>query len=457
MTVFTVTAFEGVMTRLAPVLFLLLPFAHALTLEASLQAAENRPAVATARIELRDAVINLQRTENDPLAVRNDTLQAEQRLALARANFEQTYYSALQEIAAAYTNVVQGLKGVQVAQKGVAVNETSLEIAQIRLENGSGTQLDLDEARTALNEAQNNLRSSRDNLSVAVNNLESILARELQAENLESISDDYLAQVPELERVLNAAAQHPTVLQAEQQLELAQLNTDLLDPSYASRSQIDGAETGLTNARESVQETKRSFRIQARNLYNSAASAQETYQTEQEALQNANERLQTQRQRFEGGLIARIELSQAELSNLQAELEALQARYGYLTSLLSLQSGTLVDLGGPEVLDVPSTEPIEASAAFGAARGETGSAPTSSPSGSEQEAGSSSGAGGTGTSDTGTSNTGANDTGTNDTGTGSTGTDNSGDEDAQSETTGETPGTDNAADDATGGSQGGNQ
>ena len=441
--------------------FLALPLAHALTLDEALQAAENRPAVSAARIELRDAVINLERVQGDPLAVRNDILQAEQRLALARSSFEQTYYSALGEIASAYTNVLQGLKGVQVAQKGVAVNETSLNIAQIRLDNGSGTQLDLDEARTTLNETQNSLRSSRDNLNVAVNNLESILNRELQAESLEPIPDDYLVQVPELQTVLDAAEEHPTVVQAEQQLELAQLNTELLDPSYASRSQLEGADTGLTNARESVQETKRGFRIQARNLYNSTESAQEAYQTEQEALSNTNERLQTQRQRFEGGLIARIELSQSELSNLQAELEALQARYGYLTSLLELQSGTLVDLSGPEVLDTPSVQAIEASAAFGAARGETGSAPTSSPSesgsGSEQGQGSAEGTGSTGTGNTGTSNTG--NTGTNNTdtsGTGASGTATGSDENTQSETTESSGTTGETGDETTGGSQGGN-
>ena len=335
--------------------------AHALTLEEALGSVSERTAVVTARTELRDAVVNLERVQGDPLAVSSETLQAEQRLALARTTFEQTYYSAVQEVASAYTDVLQARKGLEVAQEGVSVSEASLNIAQIRLQNGSGTQLDLDEARTSFNEAENSFRSSRDNLNVALNNLESILGQEFEASALEPVPDNYLVQIPELERVLNAAEQHPTVLQAEQGLELAQLNLTLLDPSYASRSQIDGAETGVVNAREGLQETERSFRIQARNLFNGTESAQETYRVEQEALKTANERLQTQRERFEGGLIAQIELSQAELSNLQAELEARGARYGYLTSLLNLQAGTFVNLAGPDTLDAPSAAQIEAS------------------------------------------------------------------------------------------------
>ncbi len=368
------------MIRTALVLFVFaLPFAQALTLEESLQAATDRPEVATARTELRDAVVNLERTQGDPLAVRSDTLQAEQRLEIARISFVQTYYGALEEIAGAYTNVLQAKKGTEVAQKGVSVSEASRNISELRLANGSGTQLDLDEARTALNEAQNNLRSSQDNLNVALNNLESILGQEFEAEALKPIPDDYLVQIPELERVLNAAEQHPTVLEAEQRLELSQLNLNLLDPSYASESQIDSAGTGLVNAQEALEETTRSFRIQARNLFNSTENAQETYRVEQEALQNVSARLQTQRQRFEGGLIAQIELSQAELSNIQAELEAQGARYGYLTALLGLQAGTFVDLTGPESLDAPSAARVEASATSSfrwdaASRAQTGSA-----------------------------------------------------------------------------------
>ena len=339
-------------------IFFSAPFAHALTLDEALQAAPNRTSVVTARTELRNAEVNLERVQGDPLAVRSDRLGAEQRFELARASFTQSYYGALEEIQGAYTGVLQARMGVQVAQKGAEVSEKAFQIAQIRVDNGSGTGLDLEEARTSLNEAKDGLRSAQDNLNIALSNLESILSQELAAEDLEGVADDYLVPIPELPRVLEVAAGHPTVLQAEQGLASAQLGSDVLDASYASQTQIEGATTGLTNAREGLRETTRGFRIQARNLYNSAVSAQETYQTQREALQNANARLRTQRQRFEGGLISQIELSQAELSNLQAELSARQARYGYLTSLLALQSGTLVDLAGPATLDAPSPDKI---------------------------------------------------------------------------------------------------
>ena len=432
----------------ASILFLALSLAtaQALTFEEALAGAPERSGVATARIELRDAIINLERTREDPLAVRSDILQAEQRLELARSSFIQTYYAALQEIASAYTGVLQGQKSVAVAQKAAAVSENLLEIAQIRRENGSGTQLDLEEARTSLSEAQSGLRSARDNLSVALNNLETILGRELEPGDLESVPDDYLVQIPVLPTVLSAAEDHPTVVQAEQGLELSQLNTELLDPSYASRSQIDSAGTGLTNAQEGLQETRRSFRIQARNLYNAAESAQETYQVQQEALRNANERLETQRQRFEGGLIARIELSQAELSNLQAELQALGARYGYLTSLLDLQAGTMVELPGPDALDAPSTEAIEAEASFAAAQGETGAAPEGDSAGGAGTSGS-----GAGSSDTSNSSDSSSDT----SGSGTSGSTQGGEEGNAASSEGESAG--DAPGGETGGSQGGNQ
>ena len=112
------------MIRLLPLFFaLMLPLAQALTLDEALQAAPSRTGVVTARTELRNAVANLERVQGDPLAVRADKLSAQQRLALAKVNFTQSYYAALSEIESAYTGVLQARFGVQVAQKAASVSQ----------------------------------------------------------------------------------------------------------------------------------------------------------------------------------------------------------------------------------------------------------------------------------------------------------------------------------------------
>ena len=72
--------------------------AQALTLPEALQSVPERSSVVNAVAELGDARTNLDRVTRDPLAVRADTMQAEQRLALAEASLEQTRYAAQQEL-----------------------------------------------------------------------------------------------------------------------------------------------------------------------------------------------------------------------------------------------------------------------------------------------------------------------------------------------------------------------
>lgn len=331
-------------------------FAQSFSLTDALAETPGRSAVVTARTELQDAAVSQRRVVQDPLAVRSDKLQAEQRLDLARVSFVQTFYAALQEITSAYTGVLQAKTGVAVAQQGVALAEKALEIAQIRFDGGSAVRTEVDEAQVSLDEARNARRSAQDGLNVALSNLEGLLGRELRAAALADVPDDYLVPIPELERVFAASQRHPTLVQAVQGLAGAELAAAVLAPSYASPTQLESAQSALSNARAGADEARRGFRIQVRTLYNNAQNAKESYRVAQETLQNTNERLETERQRYTGGLISRLTLDQAELQSAQAEQNTQGARYAFLDALLGLQSGTLVDLAGPAVLNAPSLD-----------------------------------------------------------------------------------------------------
>jgi len=322
-------------------------FAHALTLEEALQSAPSRPDAVTANLELLNARNDLIRVQGDPLALRIDRVQAEQAVELNLAQLEEAYYSAVLEITQAYTGVLQGRAQLELAYKGMAVAQASLDIAQIRLDNGSATQLDVQEAQVALNDAEKNLTAAQNGLNVSENNLEGMIGQEVAASDLEPVPDPYLAPLPPLAQALEAAQDHPQLLQSRQGLELARIGLDLLDPSYASASQIESSRTQLETTQELVQEAQRGFNLQVRNLFIQAENAQETLQVEQDSLVNARERLTFQQDRLESGLIAEIQLNQAELEFLQTQLSVLQARHGYLVALQQLQEGALISLEGP--------------------------------------------------------------------------------------------------------------
>ena len=332
--------------KLLLIILLLASPALALDLDEALQSAASRPDAVSARLELLNAQNALLRVENDPLALRVDKLSAEQAVRLSEAELEAAYYAAVRDIAEAYAGVLELNQQLENAQKAQNLAQESLRIAQIRLDNGGATPLDVQEAQVGLEDAQKNLLLLEKNQLVALNNLEGLIGQDLSEETLEPVHDTALSALPSLENVQAAAAGHPQMLELEQGLELSQLSLALLDPSYASTSQIEDAQTQLDTTHELAREAQRGFDLQVRNLYIGSESAAETYQVEVASLSNAEERFAFQQDRFEAGLIAQIELGQAELEYLQAELAHTQARHTYLTALADLQAGTLVELTG---------------------------------------------------------------------------------------------------------------
>ena len=331
---------------------LIISLAEALTFEEALSYASQRPDVINARIELQDAESNFQRVNIDPLAVRPDKLQAEHRLELARAELTQKNYASIKEVAQAYTDVLNTRDQVSLAQKGVSLSQQSLRIAEIRVANGSAPRLDLEDAQVDLSDSQKNLQAAQGGLEVAEQNLRGILGGGVDISTLDPIADNYLA-LPTLEQVLAAYNNHPQLVQARHGLELAEMQLDILDPSYTPRSQIDDAKSQLDNARESSQEAQRGYDVQVRNFYSQADNARSAYDVARSDFVNETERLDTQRQRLDSGIISEIDFSQAELNFQSAQNDLNKARHDYLIALLDLQEGAMLGITGATIANIP--------------------------------------------------------------------------------------------------------
>jgi outer membrane protein TolC len=315
-----------------------------LTLPQALSTSNNRSAVVNAQLALNDATLALSRTQADPLALRLQNVQAEQKVAIAQVQLDQAKYQAIADIASGYTQLLEAQASRDLSAFGRDLSNQSLQIAQIRRDKGSATDLEVQEAQNDLEDAENNLLSMEQTVALAKTNLEGLIV--LQVSGLEPIPDNLLVALPALEMVLANLDKLPTLLQANQGIELAALGVDLLDPSYASQQQIDNAKVQLEQARTQGGEARRALELQARSLYNTAKTASETLSIRQDALNNALERQAVEKQRLDAGLIADIQFKQTQLATKQAELAALQARHAYLNALLALQAGTMTPLEG---------------------------------------------------------------------------------------------------------------
>lgn len=324
-------------------LLLLLSGAQALTLAEALGRADDRLVVVNALLELGDSQRALERTRADPLALRLEHTQAEQRLLLAEARLEQARYQAYAEIAAGYTQLLEAQRQLELAESAQALSAQSLEIARIRFERGSATALDVRDAENALNDTANTVAAARQGVALARSNLQGLTGLEIDA--AEPVAFDFATfELPPFEQVETGLMRHPTLLQATLGLELARLGRDLLDPAYASASQIEAADLQILQAEGSVREARRGLDLQARSLHNAAVNAERSLVIAREGFETTLAREQIERQRLEAGLIADISFRQTQLSSRQTALSVLQAEHALLRALLDLQAGTLLPI-----------------------------------------------------------------------------------------------------------------
>jgi outer membrane protein, heavy metal efflux system len=320
--------------------------AWAQPLEVFLGQAERAVGVVTSGLERDDAVRALGRTEADPLALRPELVRARQRAELAAAQAREALFEAYVEVAAAYAQVREAELQLGLARAARDLAARGVEVAQLRFDRGSATALEVQAAETDLREAEQGVNAATDGLALATSNLEGLTGVEFEAteplerERLESL------RVPSEAELSRATEGTPAVLQVAHGLALAELQVELLDPSFAARSQIDQAVVQRDQATAGAAEARRGVTLLLRSRANALASALERDRIAQEAMSQAAEREAIERRRLEAGLISELAFEQTRLQTKQAELRAVQAEHALVAAALQLQAATLVPVEG---------------------------------------------------------------------------------------------------------------
>lgn len=318
---------------LALALFAAQALAQNYTLETALAKAKDQATVLSAQVELADAKANLGRVLSDPLLTKPSKVQAEQRVATAEASLKRSTAQAQNSIVSAYAQVLEAGAQVRLAQKAQDLSQRSLEVAQIRQKNGSGTALDVKNAQNRLEDSQKNLSAAESGLALAQSSLRSLIGP------FQTLAALPAQDVPGNAVLKDLLAQNPDLVQSRQRVELAQMQVDLLDPSYAARADIDAAKARAEQAAQGNKEIERAFGLQYDSLYQQVQSAAKSLTVQQAALANARETQANDKKRLDSGLISGLVFLQTELSTLQAELGALQARGNFLRAIYSLYAG----------------------------------------------------------------------------------------------------------------------
>jgi len=303
--------------------------AMALDYQSALTTHSQRPTVVSAQLKLQDAKRQLQQTEADPLALRLDLLKARQNLELSQAELQLASIRACSEISSAYTRVLDAQAQVKLAEESLSLAEKGLEVARLRLKKGGASQQDVLAAEINLQEAKNHLAVAKDGATLARSQLVSLLGKDAEKAELKPAP---VLKSPPLKDLFASLAKHPDWLKPHQAVALASAAYDLLDPSYAAPSQIDGARVNLERAQEGAAEAERGLKLRLEQRWNDVAGKQKSVDLAAKKLHKAKDDFDVAQKRYEAGLISELALRQAALQQHRAQLEYDAAEHALLAA-----------------------------------------------------------------------------------------------------------------------------
>jgi outer membrane protein TolC len=317
-----------------------------LTLEQALTLAPTVDAnIISARTDLASAQRDLGRVKADPLSLRLDILQAEQSVASRQESFDQAGLSNKLSTTEAFFNALEADENLANAQKQFEISSTTLSAQQIRYQAGAITQIDLSNAENDAVVAERSVSDAQNARNLAYSQLASKIGQPpvslaLYADDVPTIAalTDYQAQALAKNSQLNA------LKRAEA---LAQVQLQIVDNAFSSRSQIDSAKDALANAQLNLSDFQNSLGLTIESSYNSVISAQAGYQNALEAFKTASSDLSAQKTRLNAGSISPITFAQSELAFAQKQASLNRSKHQLVLSVIRLEQAVAGSSVGP--------------------------------------------------------------------------------------------------------------
>ncbi len=320
--------------------------ATALNLEAATKlAVERNTDLATSRATLANARADLLVKEADPTTLVVPLLQAKNTVALNAVQFEAQKLSVFSSVLTAYVNLYEAQENLGVLEAQVALDVRNLEVAKAKLAARNGTALDVSKAESTLSSSRQSLADAKAQIPVLSNRLELVTGAKGDLE-----ASDGLARLDiKLDSVALEAALETrisTVLQAAQNVVVAELNVKLSDNDFTPLNTLRDNQAQLENAKRSLETSKANAVTTLRDAIRSATNAKERIAISAKDLDNAKSNLEQDQARFKGGSISRISLQQTELALTKAKYSQTQAIDSYWRSLATVSTASGVDVLG---------------------------------------------------------------------------------------------------------------
>lgn len=315
--------------------------------QALAQAYSRGPSLQTAQATLQNAQIQLNALRADPSTLIVALTQAEQSAQLAQVNLEATRLSVMQSVVSAYVSLYEAQQNVALFQAQVALNQRNLEVAKARQAAGNATALDVARAQTTLDGSRQSLTNAQSQIPV----LAAQLATLLGLSDLGSVTVVAPPAPPALQADLEALRSGlferlPSVLQAQQAVELSRLNVKLADNDYTPAVQLNTAKTSLENNLRTLQTAQQNAQTSLTNTYQAAQNAYKSIALAQANLANAQKVVEQSQAALRAGTISALQLQADQVSLKSAEYALVQALGNYWKALAAFSVAAGQDFTG---------------------------------------------------------------------------------------------------------------
>ncbi|WP_162991057.1 TolC family protein [Biomaibacter acetigenes] len=275
---------------------------------------------------------------------------AEFGLKMAQAGVEATLRNIRFGVEAAYYGALAARDNVKIAQDALKRQEELLKIAEVKLKAGMIAKRDLMDAQVQVARAQAAVSTAELGKQKAYINFKKLLNIDLEKEIELTDAFDYkpAENAVDLNKLIEDAQQkRMDIVEAQGKLDIAQLDFDLTSKVYPSNTfKYKEKEYALQEAKMNLENTKQDVEAEVREILLDLQEAVANIPVLDKSVEMAKESLRLAKLSFEAGMMRRVDVSQAEETLKQVELQRNQAICNYNLAKIRLENVVYIPVSG---------------------------------------------------------------------------------------------------------------
>lgn len=245
-----------------------------------------------------------------------------------------------------YYQVLVAEKTIEINEGNLAKAKEQLRVINLKFNSGSATKAEVLSGEMAVQKSQTELDSSKDDLEFAKLNLLNKIDLSFDTELV--LTDKALNYVPtvdiNLEEALEKAkSDRPEILTALNNLELQKIETHVYTAYYTSNlRQNKSAVEKLKDAELNIPQAYKNVELDVRNSYLSLVKAERALVNMDKTVELAKEAARINKLLYENGMVAALDVLEANTQLSQAEIGRYQLLISYNINKLMFDNSNLI-------------------------------------------------------------------------------------------------------------------